>query len=179
MEEVRALPTLLRQTVEQTANLAPLHAALETLRDGLAQLPEKADFEPLEKAVATLADRADPEAALSAQKHALARLGSGITLLIDRLEQVVNDPGVTEAVSAEGQRLAGTLAQMERRLSVMAQDHGEHLDALARQVERAVLGKAEGPARPGPFDRVRAEFTEITGGGTTPDEDDPLVQAAE
>ena len=179
MEEIRALPALLRQTVEQTANLAPLHAALESLRDGLAQLPEKADFEPLEKAVATLADRADPEAALSAQKHALARLGSGITLLIDRLEQVVSDPGVTEAVSAEGQRLAGTLAQMERRLSVMAQDHGEHLDALARQVERAVLGKAEGPARPGPFDRVRAEFTEITGGGTTPDEEDAPVQAAE
>lgn len=120
MSAVNSLPELFETMLRQHVDLKELETALADANSGIRQLPDQIDKSHLGEWLAQLAQRPDPLPDLNIQRQNIARFGTTLALIVDRLDRLSGNIAAAEAREQGVTPLAEAVHRIETRIHQLA-----------------------------------------------------------
>ena len=116
MSAVKALPKFMETTIRQHVDLTDLETAIAEANKSIGQLPDRIDNSHLGEWLAQLAQRPDPLPDLNIQRQHIARFGTTLALIIDRLDRLSGNVAAAEARQQGVTPLTEAVHRIETRI---------------------------------------------------------------
>jgi hypothetical protein len=165
---VRTLPEILRTVVRDASDMSSLENTIAGLEAGLQKLPDQIGLSDLGEAVATLSRRPSMGLELSAQRQSIARFGTALSSVIDKLDRLSEGLHTAEASAAAQDQTSQAFDRIEQQMGRLSKAHATDIAQIAGQIKTMAQdinalreSGAQMAAPPLSLDDLRMQFAEL------------------